>query len=76
MHKKTINYRNINMAMSFGQLKSDGHSHGPLGHGGVHRVGGHGMNKSNSPNAGVHVQGRNAGHTMANEHGGSMPLGC
>jgi hypothetical protein len=64
------------MAMSFGQDKADGHSHGPLGHGGIHRMGGHGSNKSNGPKANPFTQGSEAGHTMANSHGGGMPMGC
>ena len=64
------------MAESFGQEKTMGHSHGPLGHGGHHRVGGHGMNNSTEPHTQVHAQGHNLGHTMAHEHGGMMGLGC
>ena len=62
------------MAMSFGQHKSDGHSHGPLGHGGQHRVGGHGTDVG-SPMSNPHVQ-TPGGHTMTNQHGGMAPMGC
>ena len=64
------------MAESFGQHKTMGHSHGPLGHGGMHRVGGHGVHGSHPPMSNPHTQGHNAGHTMANEHGGMMGMGC
>lgn len=66
----------LNMAMSLGQKKGYGHSHGPLGHGGhmddkAMQPGGSGSHSSNP-----HTQGSNAGHTMSNSHGGSMPMGC
>jgi hypothetical protein len=63
------------MAMSFGQLKADGHSEGMLGHGGHHRVGGHGMHMGNHM-SNPQTNNSNAGHTMANSHGGAMPMGC
>lgn len=63
------------MAMSFGQLKADGHSHGPVGHGGNHRVGGHGMNKSNSHMSNPHTMDPK-GMTMSHETGGGLPVGC
>lgn len=62
------------MAESYGQLKSDGHSHGPLGHGGRHRVGGHGMDKSNGHMDNLHTQGSKEGHTMSNDHGGPFGM--
>jgi hypothetical protein len=64
------------MAMSFGQTKGNGHSHGPLGHGG------HMDDKSMKPSgsashtANPHTQGSSAGHTMSNSHGGGFPVGC
>ena len=64
------------MGMSFGQHMADGHSHGPLGHGGIHRVGGHGMHASMSPKSNPQTQGSEAGHTMSNSHGGALPMGC
>lgn len=63
------------MATSFGQLKADGHSHGPLGHGGRHRVGGHGMDKSAEHKSNPHTMGSKAGHTMENDHGGGFGMG-
>lgn len=64
------------MAMSFGQEKGYGFSHGPLGHGG------HMDDKAMKPAGSAHhmsnphTQGSNAGHTMSNSHGGGMPMGC
>ena len=63
------------MAMSFGQNSSDGKSMGPLGHGGEHRVGGHGTATSHPPMSSPHVKDPK-GHTMSNSHGGSFPVGC
>jgi hypothetical protein len=63
------------MAESYGQDKTMGHSHGPLGHGGHHRVGGHGMDKSNGHMDNPHTMGHGLGHTMSNEHGGSFGMG-
>lgn len=63
------------MSMSFGQHMADGHSHGSLGHGGQHRVGGHGTAVGSiKPN--IHTQNSDAGHTMSNSHGGTVPMGC
>lgn len=64
------------MAMSFGQHKADGFSHGPMGHGGIHRVGGHGSHASAAPMSNPHTQGSNEGHTMGHEHGGDFGMGC
>ncbi len=61
--------------MAIGQHHADGHSTGGLGHGGQHRVGGHGT-AVGSPNSSPNVQGNNLGHTMANSHGGTVPMGC
>ena len=63
------------MAMSYGQDKATGHSHGDIGHGGIHRIASHGSSKG-SPGSSPHVQGHSLGHTNANEHGGSFPMGC
>lgn len=63
------------MAMSMGQEKGLGHSHGPLGHGGHHKVAGP-VTGSNDPKNSPHVQGHNLGHTMSNSHGGGFPMGA
>lgn len=63
--------------MSKGQhFAADGHSSGNLGHGGIHRVGGHGAHVgmvTKSPD--VHPA-TGGGHTMMNSHGGNVPMGC
>lgn len=63
------------MGTSLGQEKGDGHSSGSPGHGGMHRMGGHGTHKG-SPKSNPHTQGSEAGHTMANSHGGMFPMGA
>jgi hypothetical protein len=63
------------MAMSIGQEKGNGHSHGPLGHGG-HFPNSHLTSKSNSHKSNPHVMGSELGHTMTNSHGGAMSMGC
>lgn len=62
------------MAQSFGQHMPPGKSDGPLGHGGNHRMGGHGS-AAGSHGSNPHTSG-SGGHTMSNSHGGSMPMGC
>lgn len=62
------------MSKSFGQHKADGHSDGPLGHGGHHRMGGHGTPMGNHK-MNPHTIGSNAGHTMMDQHGGDFPQG-
>ena len=63
------------MAESFGQLKAVGHSHGSVGHGGMHRVGGHGTAVGHM-HSNPHTQSNMAGHTMKHEHGGNFGMGC
>jgi hypothetical protein len=63
------------MGTSMGQAEAKGHSGGELGHGGMHRMGGHGSHVG-SPKSNPHTQGNDAGHTMAMSHGGSFPMGA
>ena len=63
------------MAMSMGQEKGYGHSHGPLGHGGHMNDQAMKPAGSNHHMDNPHTMG-NEGHTMSNSHGGSMPMGC
>jgi hypothetical protein len=63
------------MAMSMGQHKADGHSHGTLGHGGMHQVSAHmnSMSKGHTSEVHAHDPG---GHTPSMEHGGDFNVGC
>lgn len=60
------------MAMSFGQHMSDGKSHGPFGHGGIHRMGGHGATVG-SPHSNPHTMGN---EIKTGSNGGIHNLGC
>lgn len=57
------------MAMSKGQAKGVGHSHGPHGHGGVHHIAGP-VHGSNGPHNNPFTE--SSGHTVHDFGGGSI----